>query len=89
MLCKHVQADVLAQADNCHRQTRSRHTMVEQPGSEVHSPGCSPLVIYIHYVHYNKYQVSIDLSSSEVPAPGLVDVSRTPYYTLTNSISEC
>ena len=50
MLYKHVQADVLAQADDCHQQTWSRHTMVEQPGSEVHSPGCSPLVTYIRNI---------------------------------------
>jgi hypothetical protein len=50
MLCKHVQADVLAQADDFHHQTWSRHTMVEQPGSEVHSPGCSSPVTYLHSV---------------------------------------
>jgi hypothetical protein len=50
MLCKHVQADVLGQADSCHQPTWSRHTMVEQPGSVVHSPGCSPLVTHIGYV---------------------------------------
>ena len=50
MLCKHGQAHVLAPADDCHQQTWSRHTMVEQPGSEVQSPGCSPFVNYIRYV---------------------------------------
>jgi hypothetical protein len=38
MLYKHVQADVLAPADDCHHQTWSRHTMVEQPGLKIHSP---------------------------------------------------